>query len=93
MPKEPRAKEVATPKKRSRKAKPAPVNGTGTEADRLATTLPPAITQQTASFQSLEDKIRERAYQLYLQRNGNGGSPEQDWLRAQQEICGKQSVA
>ncbi len=37
----------------------------------------------------LDEQIRERAYELYLQRGGNGGSPEQDWLQARQEICGE----
>ncbi len=50
MPKEPRAKEVATPKKRSRKATPAPANGTGTQADHSATTPLQAATPQTNFF-------------------------------------------
>jgi hypothetical protein len=37
----------------------------------------------------LDEQIRERAYELYLRRGGNGGSPEQDWLQARQEICGE----
>jgi hypothetical protein len=40
-----------------------------------------------------EELIRARAYELYLQRGGPGGSPEQDWLQAVQEICGQQQVA
>jgi Protein of unknown function (DUF2934) len=41
---------------------------------------------------SLEEQIRLRAYHLYLQRGGRGGSPEQDWLRAKEEICGRQTA-
>ncbi len=38
-----------------------------------------------------EDQVRTRAYELYLQRNGNGngGSPEEDWYRAEAELRGK----
>ena len=42
---------------------------------------------------ALSDRIRQRAYELYLQREGNGGSPEQDWLRAVAEISGQQRTA
>jgi hypothetical protein len=35
---------------------------------------------------SLEERIRQRAYELYLQRQGQHGSPEQDWLQAVAEI-------
>ena len=92
MPKEPRAKEGTTPKKRSRKTNPAPAVGNGVQADQPLTTSPEVV-QQTQSLQSLEEKIRERAYELYLQRNGHGGSPEQDWLQATREICGEQQIA
>jgi hypothetical protein len=32
------------------------------------------------------DEIRQRAYQLYLRRGGSGGSPEDDWLEAEQQL-------
>ena len=40
----------------------------------------------------LEDRIRIRAYELYLRRGGRGGSPEQDWFQAMREIY-SESVA
>jgi Protein of unknown function (DUF2934) len=43
-------------------------------------------------MQSLEEKVRARAYELYLRRGGKGGSPEQDWFQAMQEVYGE-SVA
>ena len=43
-------------------------------------------------MQSLEEKVRARAYELYLRRGGRGGSPEQDWFQAMQEVYGE-SVA
>lgn len=36
-----------------------------------------------------EEMVRRRAYELYLQRRGQGGSPEQDWFQALQEISGQ----
>jgi len=98
MPRAPRDKEVATPKKRTRKAA-APTNGNGIHADNgtgaveTSVTAAPEPMSEVQASSSLEEQIRLRAYHLYLQRGGRGGSPEQDWLRAKEEICGRQSVA
>jgi len=96
MPKAPRDNESTTPKKRTRKAA-APKNGNGVHADAgngaveavtvVATEAAP-VAQATTT---LEEQIRFRAYELYLQRGGHGGSPEQDWLRAKEEICGQRA--
>jgi hypothetical protein len=87
MAKAPKATDSTTPKKRTTKAKPSA--GNGTEVVEMAAATP---VQQTKSSHSIEEKIRARAYELFLQRGGHGGSPEQDWLRAAAEIHG-QSVA
>jgi len=34
----------------------------------------------------LEDRIRRRAYEVYLQRDGEGGTALDDWLQAETEI-------
>jgi len=94
MPKAPRDSESATPKKRSRKTAPKTGSGVaenGNGAVKSSITVAPQVATQVSP--SLEEQIRLRAYHLYLQRGGHGGSPEQDWLRAQEEICGRQSVA
>ena len=96
MPKVPRDRDSATPatpspKKRTRKAAPASQevhadsngNGNGVVAQPVAVPVD-VISHQQAS--SVEERIRVRAYEIYLERGGHGGSPEQDWLRAQQEI-------
>ena len=36
----------------------------------------------------LEQRISERAYQIYLERGGEGGDPTSDWLQAEAEIRG-----
>ena len=89
MPKETRANDSATPKKRSRKSKPE--NGNGTHLAPV--TMSPEFAHESQSSPVVEEKIRMRAYELYLRRGGKGGSPEQDWLQAREEICGEQSNA
>ena len=90
MPKATRASENTTPKKRSPKAKPA--NGNGTQVAEPGLTSP-QLAQESQSSPVFEEKIRTRAYELYLQRGGTGGSPEQDWLQALKEISGEQHIA
>lgn len=74
--------ESKTPKKRTTKAKPVAENST--EVVEAAATS--ASKKETRSLISLEEKVRARAYELFLQRGGYGGSPEQDWLQAVSEI-------
>ena len=35
---------------------------------------------------SLEERIRVRAHEIYLQRNGAAGDEVEDWLQAESEI-------
>jgi len=101
MPKATRAKDnQETPKKRSRKTQPA--DGNGTDVAQPVTTAP-AIAETTSKINASEatalpsrgsrtvpeELVRRRAYELYLQRRGQGGSPEQDWFQALQEISGQ----
>ena len=88
MAKATRATDSTTPKKRTTKAKS--VAGNGTEV--AASVKTPALAHETKSSTSIEEQIRARAYELFLQRGGHGGSPEQDWLQAVAEIQ-SQSVA
>jgi len=39
---------------------------------------------------NLEDSIRKRAYEIYLERGANSGSEIDDWAKAEEEI--KQST-
>ncbi|MGA3318987.1 MAG: DUF2934 domain-containing protein [Candidatus Korobacteraceae bacterium] len=97
MPKATRANDGTTPKKRSRKTTPVVGNGTQPENGSDAQAAQPVTTPQFAHASQaspvVEEKIRTRAYELYLQRGGVGGSPEQDWLRAKEEVCGQQRTA
>ncbi len=101
MPKATRANDSQeTPKKRSRKTQPADGNGTNavepvTTAPAIAQTTPQAKGPVTTakpvngSRPISEELVRRRAYELYLQRRGQGGSAEQDWFQALQEISGQ----
>ena len=90
MAKETRATDSTTPKKRTRKAK---TEGDGTNVVEMVAT--PAIANEKAvvavenilGAAVVEEKIRRRAYEIYLHRGGKGGSPEQDWFQAQREIA------
>lgn len=99
MSKAPRDKDSAAPKKRTRKAAATSGNGShaengnGNGAVKTSVILATEPAGETQLSPSLEEQIRVRAYELYQQRGGHGGSPEQDWLRAKEEICGRQSVA
>jgi hypothetical protein len=92
MPKVTRANDGATPKKRSRKTTPKVGNGTQPDNGNTTQAAQP-VTTNTPASPVVEEKIRTRAYELYLQRGGVGGSPEQDWLRAKEEVCGQQHTA
>ena len=39
---------------------------------------------------NLHEEIRQRAYELYLQRGGMPGDENQDWLVAEQEVRSRQ---
>ncbi len=101
MPKAPRDKESTTPKKRTRKAATtktvAADNGNSNGAAAAPVTVSTEVVEMVSETQvipALEERIRARAYEIYLQRGENGGgSPEQDWLRAVEEICGRQRTA
>ena len=36
----------------------------------------------------MEERIRQRAHEIYLQRGGEDGSELDDWLQAEQELLG-----
>lgn len=42
---------------------------------------------------NLDEEIRHRAYELYLQRNGQGGDENGDWLSAEREVRARHAVA
>ena len=52
--------------------------------------LSKSATKTAAATLPLEERIRIRAYEIYLQRGGEDGSELDDWLQAEQEILGSE---
>jgi len=46
-------------------------------------------TRKTGKTRDLDEEIRRRAYEIYLERHGAGGDEHQDWLLAESEIRGR----
>jgi hypothetical protein len=40
-----------------------------------------------------EERIRVRAYEIFLRRGGQGGAPESDWLLAREELIKEAGLA
>ncbi len=88
--------ELEATKKVSGKSKPVAGNGHAAQAPTeaaVAEAKPEAAAKSVSSTHHnghvSEELVRRRAYELYLQRRGQGGSPEQDWFQALQEISGQ----
>ena len=85
----------ATKKPRIKKPVDAPIEIPVVPAPDLAAPVAKAVQPPSAKEVvqiPAEERIRFRAYELYLRRGGRGGSPEQDWFQAAAEIYGE-SVA
>jgi hypothetical protein len=46
-------------------------------------------TKSNTKAKPSHDEIAEKAFQIYLERNGAPGDPMQDWIRAEQELTAK----
>lgn len=53
----------------------------------------PSVTKLNGNGSNLDEEIRRRAYELFLQRNGKGGDPNRDWLAAENEVKARHAVA
>jgi hypothetical protein len=42
---------------------------------------------------NIDEEIRYRAYELYLQRNGGAGDPNADWFVAEREVRARHATA
>ena len=63
-------------------------------ADSSKAVKPGTETQeQDLSASTREDKIRRRAYELYVERGGGPGRDIEDWLQAERELTGDKSNA
>ena len=77
----------------------APFEGpTSQEAERLCDAgaesgeaWAPQATGDTTAAANDRDRIAARAYELYLERGGSGGSDMDDWLAAEREFSNRKS--
>jgi hypothetical protein len=53
----------------------------------------PRIKTPSIETLPLEERIRRRAYELYVQRGNQSGSEFDDWLQAEEEILRAQEEA
>jgi len=73
-------KQTASSKRRSPKGKNQPAEDLGVSAGQ-ETAAPAQLTEV-----SMREKIALLAYSFWEARGGQGGSPEEDWYRAEQQI-------
>lgn len=91
--------DAGSPKKPSTRAKSNGGAAVGTAEARIPesstatlTNATPTTNQEARTPQPIrmtEEEVRARAYELYLQRHGLSGTPEEDWYRAEAELRGK----
>lgn len=62
-----------------------------TQNDESVENQSSAGTNPSTSGNTTDAQIAERAYQIYLERNGADGDPVSDWLQAEQELRSGQS--
>jgi hypothetical protein len=58
-----------------------------------ASPTPPIPVRPNQSDAKIEEEIRQRAYQLYQERGGAEGDPNDDWLQAKKEVLSHKAKA
>jgi len=58
-----------------------------------ASSQPPILPRPNQADAKIEEKIRQRAYELYQERGRVNGSPTDDWLQAKQEVLSRNARA
>jgi hypothetical protein len=60
---------------------------------KTASVQPPTVLEprrDAVPVNDLEEEIRQRAYELYLERGGTPGNENEDWLIAEREVRSRQ---
>jgi hypothetical protein len=83
-----RRKAAARPRAK-RAAEPETLAAAPVEPETVAPQADAAYSVNTPSYQ----EIAALAYSYWEARGGHGGSPEEDWLRAEQELLARSSFA
>jgi len=61
------------------------------EVDRKNVAVPVVTAGKNGA--NLDEEIRYRAYELYLERNGVAGDPNSDWFVAEREVRARHATA
>jgi len=72
--------------------KTVPVKAASTEPAAAIASIIEPVTLPVAKSEStvyIEEEIRRRAYELYLERGGQNDDAERDWLKALPEVCSR----
>ena len=70
-------------------------NGTTSRTKKTSTSTEPTgirvipETRKNLKPFNLEDEIRLRAYEIYLERKGTPGNEREDWLNAEREVLAR----
>ena len=83
-------RKTQTTKKPSQSpAKPGPVSIKTGGPQPGMTSISPANVPATQVHPGIEEEIRQRAYELYVERGRQDGFEAEDWARAETEILGR----
>ena len=86
-----RPRKTSSPKKSVTK-QPTPINSHPAAAFSHPSAASPAVVEHgpaSAIQPSIEEQIRQRAYELYEERGRHHGFEQEDWARAEAEIRNK----
>jgi len=72
------------------RAKHAPLSD---DVSGEVTTQPTSVLAAVTANEPSRDEIAQLAYLYWESRGGQNGSPEEDWLRAEQELRGRSAAA
>ncbi len=82
-----------TPSTEFATVQPTPVQGPEIVKNVLPTVVAASRTGVNPTNGNLDEEIRRRAYELYLQRNGKAGDPNRDWFVAEREVRARHATA
>lgn len=84
--KEPKRTTAATGRKPTRKT--PGVGGATIVTEKPAPSPAPALKPEKKGglIMPTQDQIRERAFSIFLKRNGGPGDPHSDWLEAERQL-------
>lgn len=90
MPRKSNGSTTTRSKKASVRVEPIEVQQVPGTAEVSLPATPVAASKNGAN---LDEEIRRRAYELYMERNGQAGDPNRDWLVAEREIRARHATA